>query len=394
VNRERASSVLVKFGDAVTEYCALSDPSLVTFDGARSYVDEWLWAVGRSDTMIVSMGTRSASSRDGGVRLEVVAAFGPGGIVRRIARFAAGCVSLLKLLSSAGPDLTVCVDAGYFAPVVWFDALRRRSTLLLCIAGEVAGPDASRLRRRIVRFVGNSRSTHAVVGRGDSLARQLREAGVQTDRVTSYYPIYDSSLALLRRAASSEADGVVRCVYLGRLSQVKGVRDLSRVAAALARLQYARLTVIGDGPLRAELESVLEAAGLSGVVEMLGGMPSLAALERVAGADVMVVPSVSEGIGKSAMEASIVGVPVVAYAVGGIPDCVQDGFNGLLVDAGEADALARAVATVCSDVALRTRLRQGARAMGDTLVNLQPTFEQVVREAIAAHVIDHAGAAS
>lgn len=80
----------------------------------------------------------------------------------------------------------------------------------------------------------------------------------------------------------------------------------------------------------------------------------------MAAADVFVLPSVFEGLGVALLEAMACGVPVVASNVGGIPDIVTDGYNGLLVGAGDVKGLAESVIKILSDETLRKRLSEGA----------------------------------
>jgi 2-deoxystreptamine N-acetyl-D-glucosaminyltransferase/2-deoxystreptamine glucosyltransferase len=82
----------------------------------------------------------------------------------------------------------------------------------------------------------------------------------------------------------------------------------------------------------------------------------------LAALDVLVLPSAYEEMGSVLVEAMAAGLPVVASAVGGIPEVVQDGVTGLLVPPGDADALAAALDRLVADPALRARLAAGARA--------------------------------
>ena len=78
--------------------------------------------------------------------------------------------------------------------------------------------------------------------------------------------------------------------------------------------------------------------------------------------DVFVLPSYFEALPVGVLEAMACGVPVVATSVGGIPDVIEDRVNGLLVEPGQPDALARAIVTILTDDALRSRLREAARS--------------------------------
>jgi glycosyltransferase involved in cell wall biosynthesis len=132
-------------------------------------------------------------------------------------------------------------------------------------------------------------------------------------------------------------------LYVGRLSAEKGVLELVEAADGLP------LRVVGDGPLRAQVPS----AGFVAPNE-LGGW-----YERAA---VVAAPSLREGYGVAAREAMAWGRPVVASAVGGLLDAVEDEVTGLRVPPGDVGALRSALERLLGDAALRARLGAAARA--------------------------------
>jgi glycosyltransferase involved in cell wall biosynthesis len=153
-------------------------------------------------------------------------------------------------------------------------------------------------------------------------------------------------------------------VFVGRLTRQKA---LPLAFAAVERVPGARLVVVGDGPDRAELERL---AGER--VELRGALPRDEALRVVAGATAAVLPSAWENLPHSAVEALSVGVPVVATAVGGVPEVVLDGENGLLVPPGDQEALAAAIRRVLEEPGLRERLAAAAK----------PSVEAISSEAV------------
>jgi glycosyltransferase involved in cell wall biosynthesis len=132
-------------------------------------------------------------------------------------------------------------------------------------------------------------------------------------------------------------------LYVGRLSEEKGVRELLEATEGMARV------VVGDGPLR---ELVPDAVGFVPPSE-LGPY-----YERAA---VVACPSRREGYGVVAREAMAHGRPVVACAVGGLLDAVEDGVTGLLVPPGDTVALRSALERLLGDAALRRHLGEAAR---------------------------------
>jgi glycosyltransferase involved in cell wall biosynthesis len=147
-------------------------------------------------------------------------------------------------------------------------------------------------------------------------------------------------------------------VFAGRLTEQKA---LHVALEAIAQVDGARLVLVGDGPERERLERLADRLGLDGRVEFRGAQPRAAALEALAGATAAVLPSAWENFPHAAVEALAAGTPVVATPVGGVPEIVRDGENGLLVEPGSVDALAEALRGLCADAALRERLSAAAR---------------------------------
>ncbi len=131
-------------------------------------------------------------------------------------------------------------------------------------------------------------------------------------------------------------------VYFGRLVSEKGIWPL--LEAFGLQTAATSLKIVGEGPLRAELETFLAQSPLRGRVELVGYVQPERMREVLLDAALAVVPSVwEEPLGLVVLEAMACGLPVVASAVGGIPEMIRDGVNGRLVPAGDAAALAGAI---------------------------------------------------
>ena len=146
-------------------------------------------------------------------------------------------------------------------------------------------------------------------------------------------------------------------VFVGRLTAQKA---LGVALAAVAELPEARLLIVGDGPERGTLELEAARLGLEERVRFLGAVPRERTLALVAGATASVLSSAWENLPHAAVEALSVGVPVVSTAVGGVPEVVHDGENGLLVPPGDPLALAAALRRLLDDPPLRARLAASA----------------------------------
>lgn len=137
-------------------------------------------------------------------------------------------------------------------------------------------------------------------------------------------------------------------VFVGELVPVKGV-DL--LVEAWAKLQQGRvvgsedqLMIIGDGRCRAGLERYVAAAGIGENVQFIGAVPQVEVSLWIAASNLLCLPSHNEGTPNVIVEALASGVPVVATRVGGVPELVSEGVNGLLVPPGQAGALTEGLA--------------------------------------------------
>jgi rhamnosyl/mannosyltransferase len=123
--------------------------------------------------------------------------------------------------------------------------------------------------------------------------------------------------------------------------------------------------IIGDGPLRASLEAEAARLGVGGRVRFLGSLPDADVVAHLHACDAFVLPSVThaETFGVVQLEAMTCGKPVVSTSVrSGVPWVNRDGETGLIVEPGDADALAGALNRLVHDAALRTRMGEAGRA--------------------------------
>lgn len=153
-------------------------------------------------------------------------------------------------------------------------------------------------------------------------------------------------------------------LFVGRLVEVKGCGDLLRAVSGLP--QSAAVTVIGDGPLRGELEAL--ASALRVPARFLGTQSSDVVARAMSNHVMLCVPSkvtatgAREGFGMVFLEAAAHRMPVVSYASGGVPEAVLDGQTGLLATEGDVSALARNIQRLLDDNALAVRMGAAGRA--------------------------------
>ena len=194
-----------------------------------------------------------------------------------------------------------------------------------------------------------------VLARSEALLENLRAAGCPGEKLRlqrTGIPL--DAWPWMERAVP--ADGAWHFLQACRLVPKKGLMTTLRAFAAVARAwPAARLTIAGDGPLRASLEREVQALGLSGRVAFPGFLEASALRELVGTAHVFLHPSETppdgnrEGVPNAMLEAMATGLPVLATWHGGIPEAVTDGVSGRLVAEGDDAALAAAALELCGD---------------------------------------------
>jgi colanic acid/amylovoran biosynthesis glycosyltransferase len=198
--------------------------------------------------------------------------------------------------------------------------------------------------------------------------------------------------ALPSESSITPAPGANRIVSVARLSPEKGHEVLLDALSQLKRKGTPFFcTLVGGGPLESRLRDRIAALDLEQDVEMVGACPPEETMQFIERADLSVLASFGEGIPIALMEAFGFGRPVVATAVGGIPELVRDGENGKLVQPGDAAALADAIDDVVRDKARAAAMgRMGRNTVAglhdpdQAALMLQECFSRSI-EATAAH---------
>jgi glycosyltransferase involved in cell wall biosynthesis len=155
----------------------------------------------------------------------------------------------------------------------------------------------------------------------------------------------------------------LRVATVGRLHRSKGHDDLIRAVALLTqRSRAVRLTIMGDGPERAELQSLAAQLGLAESVQFTGSLAEDRVRANLAGADVFVGASHAEPLGVVYMEAMALGVPTIGTDAGGVPEIIEHGVSGLLVPPKNPEAIADALERLAAEPGLAERLGAAGRA--------------------------------
>ena len=203
------------------------------------------------------------------------------------------------------------------------------------------------IARRLVR------RARVVICPSEALAHAARELGASDVRVVS------SGVTI--PAATGEPDEPPHPLFVGRLSEEKGILDFVEATEGMPRV------IVGDGPLRARAP------------DAVGFVPPAQVGAYYERAAVVVCPSHREGYGVAAREAMAHGRPVIASAVGGLLDAVEDGVTGLLVPPRDPTALRTAIEKLLADADLRQRLGSAARAAASERFTWEAATAETVR---------------
>ncbi|MGH8202387.1 MAG: glycosyltransferase family 4 protein [Steroidobacteraceae bacterium] len=318
---------------------------------------------------------------------------------------------VLPLLAAAGVELTVCFlraphaaaadlrdagirpvffDAGKWDPTVaWrIAALAQRNGVRLLHATGVKGTLAARIAARLtgartLLHVHDLNDPGALLAALQRLLAQPTDAAVCVSKAVRELAVHryhvrpervrvarnGVPLEVLRRGGAGARNRVLAelnieperpvLAIIGRLHPVKGHRALLAMLPAILRgCPRALLLVIGDGPERAGCEQLARSLGIAAHVRFLGKRGDIPRL--LAAIDLVLMPSESEGLGLAAIEALAAARPVIAFAVGGLPEVVVDGRNGRLVAPGDSDAFASTVVETLRDPRRRLSYARGA----------------------------------
>jgi len=196
--------------------------------------------------------------------------------------------------------------------------------------------------------------------------------------ITSVPPLYDFKLTDREHRNTNQ---MVQFIFVGELNiKVKGIDILMEAFKEAANeSSIVTLTIVGTGPDKDYCKIYLEKnPELQKRVAMRGALDNKQSMEAIAKADVLLLPSRTEGIPRVIIEAFLFGKPVIASRVGGIPEVVKDNKNGLLVEAGDSKELTRALLLVAHNTELREALGAHAYAYAKTL----PTWGELSRDII------------
>ena len=211
-------------------------------------------------------------------------------------------------------------------------------------------------------------SADRILARSESLAKGLKGLGCPEEKIRiSRTGLPLTQWPMIERAAPT--GGEWRLVQTCRLIEKKGLDVTLEVVAKLReKFPQLRLTLIGEGPLQTELESLAEELGVADAIEFTGFINEERMREEYAKAHIFIHPSRigkdgnQEGVPNAMLEAMATGLPVAATLHGGIPEAVEDDVSGVLVEEDDSENLARRLQLLLEEDSCRQQMGVAARA--------------------------------
>jgi len=222
-----------------------------------------------------------------------------------------------------------------------------------------------------------------ILVRSESLGECLKAAGCPEGKIRmnrTGIPI--DRLAFQLRVPP--ADGKWRCVQAGRLIAKKGYATSLRAFAKFAQ-EYpeATLTIAGEGRMKQELSDLAASLNIADKIKFTGFMKETDLMALMAKSHLFLHPSEmgadgdQEGVPNAVLEAMATGIPVIATRHGGIPEAIEDGFSGLLVEERDHEALGDAMLSLAKDSALYAKIGQTASASVHLKFDIKNTVDQL-----------------
>lgn len=272
--------------------------------------------------------------------------------------------------------------AGYPAIITafLFSLFYHKPYIVACRGSDIRISSRKFLRRALqLPFLRNAKSVVVV---SNEIAEILTEKyGISRHKILVVGNAYDEritqEIANIRLYAETKRSKRIICVASMR-PEKDHMTLLKGFAILIKSMDEVKLLLIGDGPLRGQLEKFCAKHRLRGV-RFLGRLPYNNVLENVAKSDILILTSVEEAMPNVVIEALALGKPVIATRVGGIPEIVKDGSNGLLIPPRSPEHVAKASDTLLNDEKLYTKLSSNATKsmVGHSWSEITLRYEQI-----------------
>jgi glycosyltransferase involved in cell wall biosynthesis len=275
------------------------------------------------------------------------------------------CLKMLYDILSKG-SFHLVHSHGYFADIIGTPVCKiLRIPHISTCHGFISNDRNLKLYNFLDRF--SLRFCDKVIAVSEGIKKDLVEKGINKSKIfviqnavqNSYNPdnFFESRLNKRKLIRMEENEYVVG--YVGRLSDEKGLEYLIGAGLMLKeRGEAFKILIIGDGPKRKELEDLVKEKDIQREVIFAGFQADVETWFPVI--DVFVLPSLTEGTPMALLEVMATGIPAIATSVGGVPNIIEDGVNGILTDPADSKKLADKILTLAHNLSLSKKIAQSA----------------------------------
>lgn len=275
---------------------------------------------------------------------------------------------------------------GYRADVLGITLSKLTGTPVISTCHGFISTDAHlRFYNRLDRFI--LRYADRITAVSDEMKKNLMRNGIKESRIAmiqnaveknSNEELFVQNRQKKRKLLDIQETGIA-VGYIGRLSEEKGVKYLLEAHRLLIESAVpAKLLIIGEGPQRKDLEDSVRKAGIEGSVIFAGFKNDIE--NWLPAMDVFVLPSLTEGTPMSLLEAMALGIPVIASAVGGVPQVINPEKNGILVQPEKPEEIKNAIQVLSRNKTLRNSISKGAQETMESKYDLKKWINKIETE--------------
>jgi glycosyltransferase involved in cell wall biosynthesis len=228
---------------------------------------------------------------------------------------------------------------------------------------------------------------NAIISVSECIKKELVLSGINGSKIHTIYNIPRETSSRVNsekgniKSETSKLHAETILLTQGRLVKEKGFDVTLKALALLIQAGVkVKLIIVGDGPELFSLKKLTAVLGLRDFVVFTGWVSQQSILALYAKCDIVLLPSVyPEPFGRGSIEAMSFGKPVVASRIGGIPEAIIDGVNGILIPAGDSDSMAEAVLRLVRDTCLKERMGQAALKILEQRFSSEEAVSQVIK---------------
>lgn len=390
----------LKYGDVVTELQEIGARPVEAADGGpKYYISSFLkWTAG-SSVLLLSFHTRDAVLHIDSVEARVFKTKSSvAGLLQKNFWKLQAFFKSLFMLWKFRPTWILCAPSAEPLLASYLISRLRQVPFVHTRHGrveEIRSPCVRRLISKINHCI--IRRASAVLCHGPYLWQQLLDIGVDPERLFQFDASYRTVINSVKIESYIPYQSILRqkkCIlYVGRIDDSKGVFDLLEACIKLLRTDpYLVLFYVGGGPSLSELKNIVKSLQLEDQVWFTGHIPHSKVGAIVRYCKLLVMPtrkSCGEGRGKAAIEALVLGKPIIVPDFGAFNYLVEDGLNGLCYKPDDVQDLSSKIYSALYDKSLYKRLTEQAINAGNRLVDAEVSFTEAIEKGFKYSIEHH-----